>query len=62
MKTIEFFALSSVTILAIVALDQIVLIQDLLAASNISRAEFWSGAATILLVFYSAIYVLSYRH
>ena len=61
MKTIEFFGLSAVTILAIVALDQVILIQDLLAGTGISRAEFWSGTAVILLIFYSTIYVLTYR-
>jgi hypothetical protein len=61
MTPFRYFALVMITLLAIVALAQIPLVQDLITASGYAPGEVWSGFAGILLVFYTLLAVGSRR-
>lgn len=61
MKPVEWFTLLAVTVVALVALDQIPLVQDLITASGFSSTEVFAGIAGILLVFYTFLAIFFVR-
>lgn len=61
MKPFEFFMLISVTIIALVALEQIPLLQTIITLNGYDPVQVWSGIGSIMLVLYSLLYVLTAR-
>ena len=61
MRAITFFALMVVTILILVALWQIPLVTDVVTATGYTSAEVFSGIAAVITVFYTGLFVLTYR-
>jgi hypothetical protein len=58
---VAYFALIIVTILAVVALDQVPLVQDAITKSGFSSAEVWAGIVSILVIFYTVLFVFTVR-
>jgi hypothetical protein len=61
MKPLTYFALVIVTTLSIVALYQVPLVTDAVALTGISASEVFGGLEAITLIFYTAVFALTYR-
>jgi hypothetical protein len=59
MSPFTYFVLIVVTVLGLVALDNIPLVTSLMASSPYSPTEVFSGLGSMLLVFYTVIFVLT---
>lgn len=59
MKPLRYFILIFITVLALVALDQVPLVQDLITASGYSPSEVIGGVIAILVIFYSVVFALT---
>jgi len=55
MTPVVWFTLVIVTVIALVGMNQIPLVQDLVTATGYSSAEVFSGMGAILMVFYVII-------
>lgn len=61
MTPVVWFTLVVVTIIGLVALDQVPLVVDLVTATGFSSAEVFSGIGAILMVFYVVIAIFWVR-
>ena len=59
MSPLGFFALTMVTIVALVAMYELPFIDDLVSASGYPAYEVFAGILAILIVFYSVIFALT---
>jgi Na+/alanine symporter len=59
LKPLRYFILIFITVLALVALDQIPLVQDLITASGYSSSEVIGGTIGVLVIFYSVVFALT---
>jgi hypothetical protein len=56
LKPLAFFALLFITEGAIGGLATVPLVNDIIASSGYSASEVWAGLATIVLIFYVALF------